>query len=439
MQRTLPSGLILRTLSEGVASDRERLPAFYAEVNGENDPPHIREALLHWTRDLMERHPTTTLDDIFVVVDPEHDDRIASATLLIPQVWRYEGIDIPVGRPELVGTLPEYRRRGLVRELMVEIHARSAALGHLMQGITGIPHYYRQFGYAMALELEQPLFFPLVLLKEPKADATPAFRLRPATLEDLPDLMRWYEERIAEVGVSDARSEVIWRYLLEGVSPGSLHKVNYLVMEGKSGSVGYVGLVQTLFEEHTVECTEWVVGAESSYAETFDDIMHAIRAWSAERFGTPCAMLYFFQSTAPPVRRMVERFNGGSARNITYRWYLRVPDPIAFFRHIAPVLERRLEGSGANRYTGTLKIGAYDLTGIQLTFEAGKLTDVSTMEGKDGYDISFPWLMLWNVVFGDHAWEEMRPLLPEVYADGRTAVLVEALFPKRPSWVRGLG
>jgi hypothetical protein len=34
---------------------------------------------------------------------------------LISQIWAYEGIPFGVGRPELVGTLPEYRNRGLVR------------------------------------------------------------------------------------------------------------------------------------------------------------------------------------------------------------------------------------------------------------------------------------------------------------------------------------
>ena len=122
MQRELADGLILRTLSEGVASDRERLPAFYGAVNGEGDPEAVVEGLVAWTQDLINHHPQTSHDDIFVVVDPAHEDRIVSATLLIPQTWRYEEIPIAVGRPELVGTLPEYRGRGLVRTLFDAVH-----------------------------------------------------------------------------------------------------------------------------------------------------------------------------------------------------------------------------------------------------------------------------------------------------------------------------
>src|SRR5262249_44010939 len=130
MQKQLADGLILRSLSEGHASDRERLPQFYADVNSEHDTELGKERTRILTRDLMSGHVTTTLDDIFVVVDPAQDYRIASATLLIPQTWQYEDILLNVGRPEMVGTLPPYRGRGLIKELFKVIHQHSAELGH---------------------------------------------------------------------------------------------------------------------------------------------------------------------------------------------------------------------------------------------------------------------------------------------------------------------
>ena len=153
MNRDLGTGLVLRSISAGYASDRRDLPAFYTEVfseaNGEPDP-----YIALWTESLLaEDHPATTGDDIWVVVDSAQNDRIVSALLLIPQTWRYESIPLPVGRVEIVATHPDYRRRGLVRALMQAAHERSAALGHNVQAITGIPHYYRQFGYTMTVDL----------------------------------------------------------------------------------------------------------------------------------------------------------------------------------------------------------------------------------------------------------------------------------------------
>ena len=72
---------------------------------------------------------------------------------LISQTWTYDGIPFGVGRPELVGTQPEYRKRGLVRAQFEVIHAFSAERGEMVQAITGIPFYYRQFGYEMAMGL----------------------------------------------------------------------------------------------------------------------------------------------------------------------------------------------------------------------------------------------------------------------------------------------
>ena len=57
------------------------------------------------------------------------------------------------GRIEQVGTDPLYRRRGLIRKQMDVIHALSDSKGELVQAITGIPWYYRQFGYEFALDL----------------------------------------------------------------------------------------------------------------------------------------------------------------------------------------------------------------------------------------------------------------------------------------------
>ncbi|MBN8801717.1 MAG: GNAT family N-acetyltransferase, partial [Stenotrophomonas acidaminiphila] len=58
-------------------------------------------------------HPTTQAHDFLVVVDENRNGKIASTLNLISQTWSYGGIPFRVGRPEIVGTDPAYRRRGL--------------------------------------------------------------------------------------------------------------------------------------------------------------------------------------------------------------------------------------------------------------------------------------------------------------------------------------
>ena len=103
------------------------------------------------TRDLMSGdHPTCDASD-FTVIEDTTTGSIVSSTCLIGQRFSYEGVEFDAGLPELVGTHPDYRRRGLIREQFEVLHRWSKERGHLMQAIAGIPYYYRRFGYEMAV------------------------------------------------------------------------------------------------------------------------------------------------------------------------------------------------------------------------------------------------------------------------------------------------
>src|SRR5688572_6032571 len=212
MQKELHDGLILRSLSEGCESDQQNLPQFYVDVfTGEGNPQDT--VLGPWTEDLMsDQHPNMSPDDIWVVVDPAQQDRIVSATLLIPQVWQYQGVEFPVGRVELVGTHKDFRRRGLIRELFKAAHERSEASGHLLQAITGIPHYYRQFGYAMAVDLGGDTGLPFSGFPKTDEKTELKYILRPATEADIPQLAAWYTAYAKDYLMSVIRTHERWHY-----------------------------------------------------------------------------------------------------------------------------------------------------------------------------------------------------------------------------------
>lgn len=440
MKQQLENGLILRSLSEGHPSDRERLPDLYASINTAGESEHVKEGIRHWTRDLMNVHPTTTPDDIFVVVDPAKDDMLVSATLLIPQTWRYEDIEIAVGRPELVATHPDYRNRGLVRKLFDAVHARSASLGHQLQVITGISHFYRKFGYTMAVDIGSHAVFQLSALPDLKPGYSPAFTLRSATADDIPAISAWNEFFSRERLLTDCYSPAELTYEITGRHPRYYPHTDYQVIIDSAGrGVGYLTLITSLDEPYRVRCSAYVVGAETSYLATFDDVTQAIKAWAVARYGYCPAMLAFAMGIHETLDQLIAESPGGVVRqHLDYTWYVRVPDTIAFLKHITPVMERRLHGSGAHRYTGELRIGFYDLTGIRLAFEDGRVVSVEAISGKDDYDIQFPWHMFWNVVFGHRTAGELYDVLAEVIPNAKAAVLLTILFPKKPSWVHGL-
>jgi len=137
--KDLGGGLILR---RGVPTDGEQLSAFNARIHMEEESVQPDQRISEWTNDLISRpHPTTNAAD-FTIVEDINSGQIVSSLVLISQTWSYAGIDIQVGRPELVGTNPAYRECGLVRAQFETIHEWSADRGELMQGITGIPYYY---------------------------------------------------------------------------------------------------------------------------------------------------------------------------------------------------------------------------------------------------------------------------------------------------------
>lgn len=443
MQRELRDGLILRSLSEGYASDRTGIGQFYMDVFGGSGHP-APEELDVWSKDMMsERHPTMTLDDLWVVVDPAQKDRIVSALVLIPQTWRYEEIEFGVGRVEIVATHKDFRSRGLIRALMDTAHERSARLGHIMQGITGIPHYYRRFGYAFAVDLGGRSAVNLDAIGDLKEDQEPRYTLRPATDADVPQLVAWDRYYADECLLSHVRTEAMWQYELHHRSPDAPFYVHpHVIVNADGEDVGYIAWTAHP-SRNFMGVMSYIVGEKVSYVETFEDVMRGIKTFTegfyTERPEKKPTRIMFDGGVTATMDTLIERTPSGVARETIYAWYIRVEDIAGFIRKIAPVLERRLVRSGANRFTGTIKIGFYDLTGLTMLFENGCIKDVTHGElFQNDADAAFPYHYFLNVVFGHRTVKELNHILPECYADRTAAVVLGALFPKKRSWLMAM-
>jgi len=216
MHRDLGGGLILRRARE---EDAEAVAAFNARVQrSSGDPSWRREphrGIAAGTRDLMSGdHPRCDASD-FTVVEETETGAIVSSACLIWQRFAYEGLEFDAGLPELVGTHPDYRRRGLVREQFEVLHRLSGERGHLMQAIAGIPFYYRQFGYEMAVYMGEGrrIYLQDVPGKADKAQgAHRSYRLRPAAASDAGFLSDLHRAGSGRYLVTSSRDEELWRY-----------------------------------------------------------------------------------------------------------------------------------------------------------------------------------------------------------------------------------
>ena len=95
-------------------------------------------------------------------------------------------------RPPRTGKDPaKFRGHGLVRTQFEEVHKWSVERGHMVQAITGIRYYYRQFGYEYAINLNRwRMGYSVPKLKDGEHEK---YAIRPAQESDIPFLMSTFE------------------------------------------------------------------------------------------------------------------------------------------------------------------------------------------------------------------------------------------------------
>ena len=431
--KDLGAGLILRRSSP---VDADALAEFCGFIHSET-PGTTDDLVAAWTRDLLTRpHPTFHADD-FTVVEETATGRIVSTLNLISQTWTYDGLPFKVGRPELVGTLPEFRNRGLIRLQFDEIHRWSAERGELVQAITGIPFYYRLFGYEMALDLDgaRSGFEPNV--PQLRTGDSEPYKFRPAVEADVPFMTEVYEYSRARYPVGCVRDAAVWRYELFGRN--KLVTSVFLIIERKNGEP--LGLLTHLpvLGKNSITCRLYELKPGCSWLEVTPSVLRYLWKTGQEYSrleGRSCNSYTFALGEAHPV---YEAFKERLPHiNHSYAWYLRVADLPGFIRHIAPALEERLGLSIASGYSGEKRMSFYR-NGLRLVFKDGRLADIDSWMPGPGElegDIAFPGLTFLQLLFGYRSLEELRNSFADCWWDSNeTRALFNALFPKRPSQV----
>jgi hypothetical protein len=110
----------------------------------------------------------------------------------------------------------------------------------MVQGITGIPYYYRLFGYEMALDLAGRRFGYEPNVPKLKDGEEEPCRIRPATEADLSFIAELYERAIQRHAIACVRTPEVFNYELSGQSENSVNRFVTLVIEDKTGEpVGY--------------------------------------------------------------------------------------------------------------------------------------------------------------------------------------------------------
>ena len=385
-------------------------------------------------RGLMSGHHPTVKASDFTLVEDTHTNKIVSSMCLISQTWAYRGVPFKLGRPEVVVTEPEYRRRGLVRKQFEVIHGLSALRGELMQGITGIPWYYRQFGYEMAMEVDGGRAIAGIDLPKLKDGDSEKYHLRPAVEDDHTFVREVYDHASCRQPFVSLRSKTEWNYEFSGRSENDFAHWKWLIIETAARErLGYVQYYPWI-EDNALYIVQMELKSGVGYLNLMPSVLHglwklaqAMPAYGNHKNQELKAINLELGRAHPAYHALL----GNKIRvDEPYGLYIRVPDLVGFLRHIQPALEKNLVGTVAEGYDGALKLNFYR-SGLQLKFNRGRITDISNWSPnsvEDG-DARFPDLTFLQLLCGRCRFNELKTNFVDCDGRGEAGVLLDCLFP----------
>ncbi len=399
----LPGGLLLRT---AVPSDLEQIGTLLAERGEPADSVDHR---------LVMEDEDAGWSTCAVVVDGERV--VSTATLLDEELLlavpgSAAPLRVPAGQVELVATDREYEGRGLVRALMNWAHDRSAARGHVVQVMIGIPYFYRLFGYSYAIDIA-----PRRNLRTPLAGAPSSGGLctvRPATHADLPAMTALQAEAQQVSDLRMPHSAACWRWLLsrDGSTSWVVERDGAVVATGRT-TPPEEGVLLAEVAATDRDATLALFEHADALAGTVGDEREPVRI--AHRPGTVVGGLV--EELCEPASPEPEQY------------YVRVPDDVRLLEHLRPLLQGRLDAAGivpdvdvvVSTFRRHVRIPVFD--GRLGPAEGGGTMQAPGTAGGAGVAPD----QLGPMLFGPHGIVGLSHRHPDVYP-GRHHDLMAALF-----------
>ena len=429
----LDGGLVLR---RATPADSQALASFNGMVHSESHGG-FDKSIESWTTDLVNGcHPSMRASD-FLIVEDTRARRIASTLGLLSHRFRYGDVEFSAGQPELVGTHPDYRRRGLIDAQMEVVHRWCEERAHLVQVIDGIPWYYRQFGYEMALEHSATrIAYSAQLATTWQNGELGRLRVREASESDLAFIRECHASDAERLLLHCVRDEAFLRYEMNARSPLSVTKRIYKIVEDvAAGPVAAFHHHPVLWDDmlysEFVQPARGVAWQEicGPYLRELDRVGRGLAA----RDGGSFKGVAFDLGSQHPLHNAIPHVL--SRAQAPYAWYVRVPDLVTFLSRVRSVLERNLAESDLARHTGKLDINLYR-KGVRIVLEAGRVSSVESWRPGTGTpgDVAFPDLTFLQLLFGFRSLDDLRGSFPDCRVEREaTASVVSALFPQRVS------
>ena len=406
MYQDLGNGLILRT---GTKSDIKAIKDHVRKVHGKIVMPMIDR--------LFKLHPNFPVTDNFLIEDTKTGKIVAYFCLKRADVV-LSGLKLSIGQMEIVGTLEEYRNRGLIRKLNEAFERRVEEYKLPLLVIIGIPYYYRKLGYEYAIKMGGPLTVPLETVPALKKGETEPITIEEVTKTTFPEYLHARAKHNSFLDFYRQLSESEFLYLSYGKIEDEASYKFYLIRENQN----VVGIFILAIDWGAVEIHELLV-------KNIKDLVPVLRFFKgyAKRKRLP---LRIYPPARPAIIQSLEDLTRSKFIR-PYAWYVRIPSIKRFVNTIKPVIEQRLAHSEFKQLTDSIRISWYQ-EGIELVFKKGKLNTIKEIPRADVKDmhVSIPFPTIYQLLLGYRSIDELRQIYPDAGGTAIKLPIVRILFPK---------
>ena len=406
--------------------DIEELVKFHSIVHPDDDPEVLPRQIANL--------PGFGRDMNYIIRDI--DKGIIVSTLnAIPHLWNYE--DIPLRNLELgwVGTLKEYRRKGLNKLLYTHFDNLLLSGNYDISTIQGIPYFYRQFGYDFVIPMDHTVWIRTNQIQPFDAKNPPDYmklKIRPADKKDIPAMMSLLDELNQKLLIYASRSTELWELQETIKKQWDSDFQSYVVLDG-SKIIGYFRLVEDIKKENSPNKSTMNV-IESSIP-TFDGVRRVLQFLYNEALQNDFPLIGSLGPSFNTLSRVMENI-GGSGKP-WWKYQVRIPNMTSFLQKISPVLERRLKGTMFEGLTYDVIMNTFQNC-YKLKFVKGKIVDVSNLgpqQVNENHAFRAPPNDLVRLVLGAYSIKEIEQNNIDFIVRGDVRLIAETLFPKKESSV----
>lgn len=412
--QTLDNGLILKSIS--TEEEIDKLAIF-------NELIHEEAIVAQMTRTLIRHHPSTHPKEWIFIEDPS-TGQIVSSLCLIPWVLRYDTVELHSAEMGIVGTLPEYRRRGLIRSLNHRFQQLLIDGNYVLSHIQGIPYYYRQFGYEYTLPLEGGWELTLHNIPSNPPEYIKDYTFRKAILDDIPLLQQFYNTAMDALDISTIRNQDIWHYLISQEDNLQGMQEVWLILDKNNVPIGYVRTAKEGFRQGLIVDEASQLSHQASIAA-----MYYFKQMAIER---KKPYIRFSMSELCLLVRIAKNWDAQSPWQ--YAWQIKTPNAKSLLDAIAPILEKRINNSPFANLTQSITFDLYRQS-YEVIFDNGQVTSVKILALCESPSMRTPPPQFIQLVLGYKSREELEGIYPDVSVSGQNKYLVDVLFPKMNSFL----